>query len=580
VGAVLLSFTFLKPGTFSLSWVGFVNYRAIFNFSGPENLGVDFTNTYVFVGLSLAIETVLGIVVALLLAKQVRGIGLFRTIYALPLLVASVGAAVAWSALLNRANGWVDYFLGLVGLGQPVWLADPKTAMLSVVIADSWSGIPVVAFIVLAGLLSLPTDPVEASRVDGASSLQTLRYITLPALRPVIAFAVLYRMLGLFQQFVLFQVMTGGGPVRATQTFSQLLYSSVGTPGFDGAMAVVLVLMMVPALCILLPLAAPRRARGRRFPKLRVPSLRLPTSRRNDVEAQMFSQRGRLRRLGARTARARRATGNWLSVSALAIGTAFILLPLLWIVVTAFQSPATAFQLPPRFIFTPTPSNFSALYSGQESVVVPYLQDIGHSLIVLISSGALALGLGVPAGYSLARSRFRGSRVITSGLIALFIAPAILYVIPLYFIYTRLDVAYAYPSLVLFYETFELPIVIFLMRSYFADVPPDFEDSARTDGCTRWQAFHRVVLPMVRPGLVTVALLVAISSWGEFFGATILTTTSTQTAPVAIFTYVSFGTANWSVLAAATLVLVTPVLFLTIFLLRGFAQRFTTVQIA
>ena len=74
-------------------------------------------------------------------------------------------------ALLNRTNGWVDYFLGLLGLGQPVWLADSHTAMLSVVIADAWTGIPVVGFIVLAGLLSLPRDPVEAALVDGTTAL-------------------------------------------------------------------------------------------------------------------------------------------------------------------------------------------------------------------------------------------------------------------------------------------------------------------------------------------------------------------------------------------------------------------------
>ncbi len=210
----------MVPGTFSLRWVGLAYYRgifrSIFESSGPTSLDVYFKNTYIFVGLGLAVETVGGVALALLLARRMRGVGAFRVIYALPLLVATVGAAVTWSALLNASNGWVDYFLGLVGLGQPVWLADSRTAMLSVVIADAWTGIPVVAFIVLAGLLSMPRDPVEAARVDGAGAFQTFRYVTLSALRPVLAFAVLFRMLELFQQFVLFQVMTGFGPVTAT----------------------------------------------------------------------------------------------------------------------------------------------------------------------------------------------------------------------------------------------------------------------------------------------------------------------------------------------------------------------------
>jgi multiple sugar transport system permease protein len=252
----------------------------------------------------------------------------------------------------------------------------------------------------------------------------------------------------------------------------------------------------------------------------------------------------------------------------------FILLPLLWIVVTAFQSPAKAFSIPPDFLFRPTFVNFSALYQGQNGVVVPYIQDIGHSAIVLVVSGAIALILGVPAGYALARSHFRGKRAVTIGLVATYITPSALYIIPLYFIYNRIHIIFTYPGLILFNETFELPLAIFFMRSFFADISPQYDEAARVDGCTRWQAFRQVVLPMAKPGLVVVAMLVAIGSWGEYFGATILTTTTIQTAPVAIQTYISYGTTNWSVLAAATFVLVVPVLVLTTFLLRGFTARF------
>jgi multiple sugar transport system permease protein len=592
VAAVFLSFTFVVPGTFSFHWVGLVNYRAIFDgifvSSGPTSLGVFVKNTYIFVGLGLAIETTVGVLLAVLLARHMRGAAVFRVIYALPLLVATVGAAVAWSALLNRANGWVDYFLGLLGLGQPVWLADSRTAMLSVVIADAWTGIPLIAFIVLAGLLSLPRDPVEAARVDGSSELQTFRYVTLPALRPVLAFAVLFRMLALFQQFVLFDVMTGFGPGSATTTFSRLLYSGIGEPGYSGALAVTLVLMMAVPLILLFRLASPRRDRPYRFPvvlpRLNNPLRLRPPGRRAGVvrgydHADLRSPARRWARPRVnllRRARARRRAAGALATFALVAGAMFTLLPLVWVVVTAFQPLADSFQMPPVFVFRPTLANFAALYSGQDYIVVPFLADLGHSAVVLASSMAIALGLGVPAGYALARSRFRGHRAVTTGLVVIYVTPAILYIVPLYFIFTRLHVIFTYPSLVLFYETFELPLTIFIMRSYFADVPREVEDSARVDGCSRWQAFHRVVLPTVRPGLATVAMLVAVSSWGEYFAASILTTTSTQTAPVAIETYTGLDTSNWSVLAAATLVLIAPVLLVTVLLLRGFARRFTS----
>ena len=104
---------------------------------------------------------------------------------------------------------------------------------------------------------------------------------------------------------------------------------------------------------------------------------------------------------------------------------------------TAFQPLADAFQMPPVFVFRPTLANFTALYSGQSAVIVPFLDDLGHSAVVLVSSTVIALGLGVPAGYALARSRFRGRRAVTTGLVVIYVTPAILYIIPLYFIYTR-----------------------------------------------------------------------------------------------------------------------------------------------
>ena len=587
--AVVLSFTFVVPGTFSLRWVGLAYYRgiftAIFESSGPTSLSLIVKNTYIFVGLGLAVETAGGVALAVLLARRTRGTGVFRVIYALPLLVATVGSAVTWSSLLNPSNGWVDYFLGLVGLGQPVRLADSHTAMLSVVIADAWTGIPVVGFIVLAGLLSLPRDPVEAALVDGTTALQRARYITLPALRPVLAFAVLFRMLELFQQFVLFQVMTGFGPVSATKTFSGLLYFGIGEPGYSGALAVTFVLMMAVPLIALFLLASPRRDRARVFAMRRDRVDERPhkgsgwvTALRERIRRwpapRGLSQRFSQLRL---TAVSRRRATNALAVLALIVGALFILLPVAWIALTAFQPLQDTFGMPPVFVFRPTLANFSALYTGRSGVFVPFLDDLGHSVVVLVSSTAVALGLGVPAGYALAR---RGNRAVTTGLVVMYVTPAILYIIPLYFIFTRLHIIFTYPSIVLFYETFELPLTIFLMRGYFADVPKEIEDAARVDCCSRWQAFRRVVLPIVRPGLAIAAMLVAVSSWGEYFAASIFTTTSTQTAPVAIETYIGLDTSSASLLAAATLVLIAPVLVLTIVLLRGFARRFTSLSTA
>ena len=121
---------------------------------------------------------------ALLMTRKNRAISVFRVIFLLPLTVAGVAAAISWGALLNTSQGWVDYFLQLAHLPQPNWLASSTTALPSVVLVDLWSGVPVVAVIVLAALLSAPRDPIEAALVDGAGAWARFRYVTFPAIRP------------------------------------------------------------------------------------------------------------------------------------------------------------------------------------------------------------------------------------------------------------------------------------------------------------------------------------------------------------------------------------------------------------
>jgi multiple sugar transport system permease protein len=261
----------------------------------------------------------------------------------------------------------------------------------------------------------------------------------------------------------------------------------------------------------------------------------------------------------------RRRIANILTVVSLLIGSAFILLPIFWLVDTAFKPAEYAFVLPPHYLYTPTLANFRALTSGADN---QYLADVGHSLIIMAASVAAALVLGTPAGYSLSRSKFKGSGTITGWLIVAYIVPALVYIVPLYAIYQKLDMSGSYLSVVLYYETFELPFVVFMMRSYFTDIPVVLDEAALVDGASRWQSFRMVILPMVLPGISTVTILAAITSYGEYFGALIFTGPSNITAPVAIQNYIGLDTSNWSAMAAAALFLVVPVLLLT-----GFAQR-------
>jgi multiple sugar transport system permease protein len=183
----------------------------------------------------------------------------------------------------------------------------------------------------------------------------------------------------------------------------------------------------------------------------------------------------------------------------------------------------------------------------------------------------------VPAGYALARAKVPGSRLINSWFILAYVAPPVVFIVPLYVIYQHLNLLNTYQGLILAYETGLLPFTIWLMRVYFSDVPRDLDEAAWIDGCSKLTALWRVVLPTAWPGVTTVGLLVALASWGEYFAAVILTGPQTQTAPVGIESYVgstSFS-ADWGGLAAAALIVVVPALAATVAVQRGLISGVT-----
>jgi multiple sugar transport system permease protein len=253
----------------------------------------------------------------------------------------------------------------------------------------------------------------------------------------------------------------------------------------------------------------------------------------------------------------------------LLLGAIFVLLPLYWLLSTAFKNGNDAFALPPRYVTKPTLSNFTQILGGQ------FAHYVLNSVIVAIGSTAVALLLGVPAGYAFARSPIRGAKVFNTWFVLAYVAPRVVFIIPLYIMYQHLHLLDTYQGLILAYETGLLPFTIWLMRVYFNEVPRELDEAAWIDGCSKMRALWKVVLPTVWPGLTTVGLLVFLASWGEYFGALILTGPHTETAPVAVEGYIGTTFANWSELAAAGVVLVVPALLATIVVQRGFVRGLT-----
>jgi multiple sugar transport system permease protein len=265
----------------------------------------------------------------------------------------------------------------------------------------------------------------------------------------------------------------------------------------------------------------------------------------------------------------RRHGWDTVAIVLLTLGLFYLLLPVVWVAMTAVKLPIDAFASPPRFISPLTLDNFKTLLTG------PFLADLAHSVVLTILATGVAMALGAPAGYAFARSRVPGQHLITAWLVASYITPAIVFIIPMYIMFSKLGLLNNYFGLMLAYQTGLLPFTIWMMRSYFTDIPRELDEAAWVDGASKLRAFLTIVMPVALPGVTTVAILVALASWGEYFGALILSGPATVTAPVAIFTYVGILTANWSVMAAGGILVVAPMLVATMFVQRGLIRGLT-----
>jgi multiple sugar transport system permease protein len=245
--SLYLSFEGWAPeqALFAGSFAGIANYQDLL--TDPQFLK-SLSVTFVYTATTVTTELACGLGIALLLDIDLPCIGFFRTALVVPMMITPIVAALCWKLLLDPDHGVVNYWIG----SHIVWLGRPDTALISVMVVNLWQNAPYVAVLLLAGLRSLPSEPVEAASIDGASWLQVFWHITLPLLRPYILVALLLRTIFEFRAFDNIYVMTSGGPANATMTLSMFTYLA-SFVRFDlslGAAASWLMLLMCLLLCL------------------------------------------------------------------------------------------------------------------------------------------------------------------------------------------------------------------------------------------------------------------------------------------------------------------------------------------
>jgi multiple sugar transport system permease protein len=222
-----------------------------------------------------------------------------------------------------------------------------------------------------------------------------------------------------------------------------------------------------------------------------------------------------------------------------------------------------AFSFPPTLIFVPT---FEFHY--QIWVEKQFWRFLINSAIISACTVCISVSIGTMAAYGLSRMRSAASRGVLFGLLVMRMFPHILLAIPFFVLANFLDLINTYTAMVLALTAINQPFTIWLMRSFFADIPGELYEAAAIDGCNAWQVFARVALPVVRPGVWVTALFSLLLSYNEFLFALILTGPDTKTLPVAIAEYGGEDISYWSLSAAAAVGIMLPIVVFMMLLQR------------
>ena len=245
----------------------------------------------------------------------------------------------------------------------------------------------------------------------------------------------------------------------------------------------------------------------------------------------------------------------------------FVLGPAIFIVQMSFRTDLEAFEMPPKLTFRVTLQNYAGVLQGK------FVRALANSTVTATAATILALVLGVPAAYTLSRARLRDGGLVSLWTLSTRMAPAIAFGIPFFLIYRHLDLIDTRLGLVIVYLTFNLSLVIWMMRAFFDGLPRSLEEAAYIDGAGVVKAFCAIALPLSAPGLATTAIFTFLLSWNDFFYSLLLTRSEAITAPVAIVNFMNYESWEWGKVAAAATLIMFPVVLMSVlvrkYLVRG-----------
>ena len=580
------------------AFVGFQNYQVQIEdplFRRSFMLTVQFTLE------AVAVKFIIGLATSLALHNVKRFSGLMTALILAPYIVPEVVTASIFRLLYNPQFGALNLTIKAVydALGGPEvwgatfkgisWIGDPNLALHSMVAVNVWKGVPFFVLLSLAGLKSLDRELYDAAAVDGANAWQRFLHITLPGLRYVIIVETLFSTISTFNTFGLVFLITGGGPGGATRLYAMRAYELIGSLRYGHAVAVALLVAPLLALAVVVLghfIRAGQRGGQDQETSVYRAVLFIVWPLKMAIRVLVFAlwQVNTALEVGlgavtkaifgtGATARsgAQRRFGSFLMRFAIwltiVVVTFLELYPFYWIVITSFKT-VIQFQ---KFesIFWPRPWTFmhyEEIFTNTQQFPL-WLSNTVQVAIVSMGISLLASSLGA---YALVRLRWRGAGFVSTAILLTYLMPGIMLVVPLYQIFTSLQLVNTLGSLMVAYPTFLLPFACWLLMGYYRSIPEELEEAALIDGCNRVQAYFRIVLPLVLPALMAVALFALTNAWNEFlFAFVFIQSNDGTTLPVGIGRWIVGDVFRWGPIMAASVSMSIPVVAF-----YAMAQRF------
>ena len=246
-------------------------------------------------------------------------------------------------------------------------------------------------------------------------------------------------------------------------------------------------------------------------------------------------------------------------------------IPVLWALLTSFKTERDVLAYPPLVVFEPTLANYREVLFGASSI----LPNLLSSIIVAGSATVLTMLFAVPAAYALARLALPAKRATGFYVLATQMLPPVGLIIPYYLILQKVGALDTYGGMTAIYLTFSLPFAVWLMVSYFEDVPPEMEEAALLDRAGRLRALWHVILPQVRGGIAVTTIFVFLNAWNEFLFAVVLAGNRVRPVTVAMFNFISVEQTQWARLAAGAMLAMAPVIVLGLLAQRHIVKGLT-----